>query len=180
MSRTGRGPSTQEASSSGTDQPAGRKDIRTAVGAVVAAIVVVGGLWAGTTGDTPPDAVPPPATDQFVATGRAEASGVVVEGSEISLGVVPLNVTVTPTWILTNTGDKPVVLGDPHASVVEGCCPGPLTLSGTVISPGQSAQLTFPLQMHPGMEGPHDFDVHVPVGGAEAYLTLKVTGDFTN
>jgi hypothetical protein len=42
----------------------------------------------------------------------------------------------------------------------------------------KSAELTFPLQMHPGMEGRHRFDVHVPVGAADEFLTLGVTGNF--
>lgn len=112
------------------------------------------------------------------ATGTAMASGVEVQGTDIALGRVPLNVTVVPSWTLTNTGDGSVTLGEPHASVVEGCCPGPLRLSATSLASGESAELTFPLQMHPGMDGPHVFDVHVPLEGGDEYLTLGVTGDF--
>lgn len=114
----------------------------------------------------------------FITYGAASSDGVLVEGAEVDMGRVPLNVTVTPSWTLMNDGSEPVSLGEPHASVVEGCCPGPLTLSATTLAPGESAQLTFPLEMHPGMDGPHRFDVHVPVGSTGDYLTLGVTGDF--
>lgn len=113
------------------------------------------------------------------ATGVAALSGLEVQGAEIALGHVPLNVTVVPEWTITNTGDETVVLGDPHASVVEGCCPGPLELTATSLAPGEAAQLTFPLQMHPGMDGPHDFDIHLPLAEGDDYLTLGVTGDFS-
>lgn len=113
------------------------------------------------------------------ASGVAAVGGVEVQGAEVELGQVPLNVTVVPAWTLTNTGDQPVTLGEPHASIVEGCCPGPLELTATTLAPGESAELTFPLQMHPGMDGPHDFDIHVPLTGSSEFLTLGVTGDFS-
>lgn len=115
---------------------------------------------------------------EFATHGVAASGGVVVEGSEIAMGEVALNVTVTPTWTLVNQSTQAVALGEPHASVIEGCCPGPLTLSSSTLGPGESAQLAFPLEMHPGMDGPHRFDVHVPVGFGGEYLTLEVTGDF--
>lgn len=114
----------------------------------------------------------------FITYGATSLDGVVVEGAEVDMGRIPLDVTVTPEWTLTNDGTKSVALGEPHASVVEGCCPGPLTLTTTTLAPGETARLTFPLQMHAGMDGPHRFDVHVPVGVDGDYLTLGVTGDF--
>ena len=65
--------------------------------------------------------------------------------------------------------------------IQEGCCPGPLEYGDATLAPGKGTQLTFPLQMHPGMDGPHEFAVHVPVtsGPREAYMTLRVTGDFS-
>lgn len=114
----------------------------------------------------------------FMTYGTASLEGVVVEGAEVEMGTVPLDVTVTPEWTLTNDGGGPIALGEPHASVVEGCCPGPLTLTTATLAPGETARLTFPLQMHAGMDGPHRFDVHVPVGVDGDYLTLGVTGEF--
>lgn len=109
-------------------------------------------------------------------TGVATAAGVEVIGSEVAMGDVPLDVTVEPTWTLVNTTDTPVALGEPHASVIEGCCPGPLTTATNVLAPGESTTLTFPLQMHRGMDGPHSFRIHVPVD--DEVLEVGVTGDF--
>lgn len=143
------------------------------IGGFVVGAIALFGLRAGT---VPDDGLP--AGYEFSVYGLAESGGVVVEGSEVEMGRVPLNVTVTPTWTLFNQGAETVTFGEPHASVVEGCCPGPLQLSAFSLAPGESAELTFPLQMHPGMDGPHRFDVHLPVGGDGDYLTLGVTGDF--
>lgn len=123
------------------------------------------------------------AGDEAIATteGVASAAGVEVAGADVHLGRVPLNTAVEPTWTLVNTGSTPVVLGQPHADVLEGCCPGPLTVDATELAPGASTMLRFPLQMHAGMDGAHDFDVHVPVAtttGEQAVLTVGVDGFF--
>ena len=112
--------------------------------------------------------------------GRAAAGGVEVTGASWDLGRVPLNVAVRPTWTLRNTGTAPVTLGEPRAEVRTGCCPGPLALGATSLAPGASTTLTFELSRHPGMDGPHDLGVHVPVttAGATEHLTLGVVGDF--
>lgn len=115
--------------------------------------------------------------------GTAEAVGVVVEDASWELGQVPLNVAVRPTWTLRNTSDQPVTLGEPHPEVREGCCPGPATLGSRTLAPGDATTLTFELSMHPGMDGPHDLGVHVPVDdgtGTGQLLTLDVSGDFRN
>jgi len=112
------------------------------------------------------------------ANGTAQFGPVQVVGSNYSLGQVPLDVAVLPTWTLTNTGDQPVELGEPVAQVREGCCPGPLKLGTTTLAPGASTQLTFELAMHPGMDGWHDMGVYVPVSGQDGALELNVTGDF--
>ena len=93
---------------------------------------------------------------------------------------MPLNVAVRPEWVLRNTGDTPVTLGQPTPEVLEGCCPGPLSLFGSTIAPGGEATLTFELSMHEGMDSRHDIAVHVPVGsaGGTEVLTLQVSGDF--
>lgn len=152
-----------------------RREAVTAATAVAGAVLVLVGVFLG--GGSGTDA---PSVSETTATGVVEQAGLVVQGSVIDLGVVPLDVTVTPTWTITNTGSTTVALGEAHASVIEGCCPGPLTYSDPVLEPGESTELAFPLQMHAGMDGPHDFDVHVPYGvGPDDYLTLKVVGEFT-
>ncbi len=113
-------------------------------------------------------------------SGVAAAGPVEVIGSWVEMGDVPLNVTVVPSWTIENSGSEPVVLGEPHASVLEGCCPGPLLLDVRTLAPGERTELSFPLQMHPGMDGPHHFAVHVPVGSGDEVLELHTTGDFHN
>lgn len=114
-----------------------------------------------------------------VADGTASAGGLTVEGAVRHLGQVPLDVTVEPTWTIRNTSDETVTLGTPHAEVLEGCCPGPLQLGTRALGPREETTLVFPLQMHEGMDGQHDFDVHLPVlGPTAALLTLGVDGNF--
>jgi hypothetical protein len=145
--------------------------------AVGLGFAVVGGVVASSQDATVTPSVT--ATTGPLASDRVEVGGLSVEGATIDLGVVPLDVTVTPTWTITNTTNKAISLGEPHASVLAGCCPGPLTLLTTHLDPGASTVLAFPLQMHAGMDGPHDFDVHVPIAGSTEYLTLKVVGLFS-
>jgi hypothetical protein len=113
----------------------------------------------------------PPAT-----SGTARAGGIEVEGALIALGDVPLDTTVTPTWTLRNTGDRTVVLGMPHIQVVQGCCPGEAVYADPELAPGEETTLEFPLMMHEGMDGPHHFSLHVPVGSET--IELQVTGNF--
>ena len=149
--------------------------------AVVAGIAVMafvarpdtGGLQP--TGDTNAMGLPVVSTPG-TATGVARAGGVEIEGAHRAMGRVPLNVSLQPTWTLRNTSQEPVTIGEPHAEVNKGCCPGPLTLTQQTIPPGGDATLTFDLAMHEGMDGWHDIDVHVPVG--EELVTVNVTGDF--
>lgn len=114
------------------------------------------------------------------ATGQATAGGVHVTAANWELGRVPLLVAVRPTWTLHNEGTAAVTIGEPKPVVKQGCCPGALTLGTRTLAPGGSTTLTFELSMHPGMDGPHDIDVAVPVsdGTTSSTLTVNVTGDF--
>jgi hypothetical protein len=117
-----------------------------------------------------------PSEPSIHASGVARAGGIQVDGASIDMGLVPLNTTVTPTWRLRNTGSVPVVLGEPHVEVMDGCCPGKPQFEASSLAPGEETTLTFPLIMHEGMDGPHDFRLHVSVGGE--VLELQVTADF--
>ena len=112
--------------------------------------------------------------------GRTSVLGVEVVGANWDMGRVPLNVAVRPAWTLRNTSDRTVTVGEPKAEVREGCCPGPFALAARTLAPGDETTLTFELSMHPGMDGPHDLGVHVPLdnGVETAHLVLGVAGDF--
>ncbi len=114
------------------------------------------------------------------ASGVARAAGAEVEGATWQMGNVPLLVAVRPSWTIVNTSSQPLLLGEPHPEVREGCCPGPFTLGTHRLASGASTLLTFELSMHPGMDGWHDIFVHVPVrsSNADRVLSLRVTGDF--
>lgn len=114
-------------------------------------------------------------------SGESAVFGVEADVKTIALGHVPLDKTVEPSWRLTNTTSWPVVLGEPHAEAVDGCCPGPLQLGKTMLLPGESTSLVFPLQMHAGMDGTHDFTIHVPVEaqGQNGVMELRTTGHFS-
>jgi hypothetical protein len=126
-------------------------------------------------------ASPAQTKSEGASSGSENVLGVSSDVTLISLGRVPLNKTVEPTWTFTNMSDKTVEFGAAHAEVVEGCCPGPLEFGRTTLKPGEQTQLVFPLEMHEGMDGPHDFNVHVPImsDGQEQLMTLRVTGDFS-
>ncbi len=123
----------------------------------------------------------PDATGQSVALG-----GLQVVAPDVTMGDVPLNTTVVPQWEVDNPTGAPVtvVVGQPR--VLEGCCPGPVYLGdeqvpagGTVtIGAGDRVTVQFPLQMHPGMDGPHHLTVPLEVDGA--VTELHVTGNFTS
>jgi hypothetical protein len=153
-----------------------------AVGAGLATEESPAPVLAEPTGEVSEMGMPVVAT-QGAASGTAAAAGITVEGASWSLGQVPLDVAVRPTWTLRNTGDEPVAVGEPHPEVVAGCCPGAYTLGARTLEPGGSTTLSFELSMHQGMDGWHDILSHVPVsaeGGESGVLTLGVTGDFRN
>jgi hypothetical protein len=156
------------------------------------ALVVVAGIVVSATGDR--RAEPSGARGDLVPTGEvnamglpvfatpgtsegiAEAGSVEVDGAQWRMGHVPLDVAVRPSWTLVNVGDRPVTLGEPHAEVRAGCCPGDLVIGARDLAPGERTTLTFELAMHQGMDGWHDMVIHVPIGSET--LTLGVTGDF--
>ncbi len=116
------------------------------------------------------------------SSGEATAAGVRATPASFALGRVPLKMAVRPTWTIQNTGADTVTIGDPHAQINLGCCPGAFSLKGSsTLAPGAKADLTFELSMHPGMDGMHDMTVHVPIkheDGSTATLNLGVTGNF--
>jgi hypothetical protein len=84
--------------------------------------------------------------------------------------------------MLRNTGADAITIGEPNVQINQGCCPGAFTFDGpSTLDPGADTNLSFELSMHPGMDGPHDMTIHVPVhhaDGSTETIDLSVTGDF--
>lgn len=116
------------------------------------------------------------------STGTATAAAITASPASWTLGEVPLNMAVRPTWTIDNTGTDAVTIGEPHAQINQGCCPGPFTFAGpTTLEPGGQTSFNFELSMHPGMDGLHDITVHVPVmhaDGSTDTVDVSVTGNF--
>ena len=136
--------------------------------------------------DTLPNPMGGPArTAPGDATGEAALAGLTIEGIHVQMGEVALGVTYVPGWEVTNPTDAAVTFLVGQPQVLEGCCPGPVYADGELtqagqgltVAPGGAVLLQFPLQMHPGMDGPHD--LAVPLASGDEQTALHVTGDFT-
>lgn len=159
------------------------------VGVLVVALVVT--VATGEPRTAGPDADLPnpmggPAIAAPAATGDPVAlGGLEVTAPDVTMGDVPLNVTVVPRWEVTNPTDAALTFTVGQPQVLEGCCPGPVHVDGAevptggtvTVDPGTSVTVEFPLQMHPGMDGPHHLTV--PVGAEGGAAQLHVTGNFT-
>ncbi len=64
---------------------------------------------------------------------------------------------------VTNTGTGMLRFsGVPYVQVVDGCCPPALSAGKAALRPGESTTVTSAeFMMHPGMDGQHDFAVHI-------------------
>jgi hypothetical protein len=99
---------------------------------------------------------------------------------------VPLGVTVVPTWSVTNPTSSSVTFAPGQPQVLDGCCPGPVYVDDELLEPGAlvevppagAVELAFPLQMHPGMDGPHHLAIPLTAEDGAQETALHVTGDF--
>jgi hypothetical protein len=92
-------------------------------------------------------------------TGRA---AVAVDQDYFDYGDVHYNNPVETIFRVKNVGDEVLYLaGAPLVEVVEGCCPPQTTVSSKTLYPGQSTTVAMRFSMHEGMDGPHEFRVHV-------------------
>lgn len=161
-----------------------------ALGLVLVVALVVDRGDAASTATTTDVALPNPMGGPVraapVATGDPVAfGGLQVQSPATEMGDVPLGVTLVPQWIVSNPGDAAATLTVGQPRVLEGCCPGPVyvdeqeAVPGTTLDvpAGEQVLVQFPLQMHPGMDGPHHLTVPVSSEGEAA--DLHVTGNFT-
>lgn len=119
------------------------------------------------------------------ATGQAALGGLTITGVDVAMGEVALGVTYVPGWTVTNPTETTVTFLVGQPQVLEGCCPGPVYADGALtqagqeltVAPGNELLLQFPLQMHPGMDGPHH--LAIPLVSGDEQTAVHVTGDFT-
>ncbi|MDX1619448.1 MAG: hypothetical protein R3320_00555 [Nitriliruptorales bacterium] len=124
-------------------------------------------------------------------TAPGDASGVIslgdltIDGAEIAMGDVGLGVTFVPDWEISNPTGEAITITVGQPQVIEGCCPGPVYADGELTQAGQEltvpargmVRLQFPLQMHPGMDGPHHLTI--PLTSGDQQTAVHVTGNFT-
>ena len=158
------------------------------LGVVVLAVLVA--VAASTGDDTSPDtSLPNPMGGQALTapggvSGEAELAGLQIVGTEVDMGDVALGVTYVPGWEVTNPTDRELAFTAGQPQVFEGCCPGPVYANGELtqagqrftVAPGGTVLLQFPLQMHPGMDGPHHLAIPLQAGSEQS--ALHVTGNF--
>jgi hypothetical protein len=119
------------------------------------------------------------------ATGELTLAGLQIAGAEVAMGEVALGVTYVPGWQIINPTNTAVTVLVGQPQVLEGCCPGPVYADGELtqagqeltVPPGDELLLQFPLQMHPGMDGPHH--LAIPLASGDEQTAVHVTGNFT-
>ena len=102
----------------------------------------------------------------FSNTGSADSGGtptISVEEQNIDLGYIKLGEYRSLNIKVTNTGDGTLRFKEqPYIEVLEGCCPPQLTVGSMALKPGESTYLKTPdFMMHEGMDGKHDFAIHL-------------------
>ena len=102
----------------------------------------------------------------FSNGGSADSGGtptIAVEESNIDLGYIKLGEYRSLNIKVTNTGDGTLRFKEqPYIEVLEGCCPPQLTVGSMALKPGESTYLKTPdFMMHEGMDGKHDFAIHL-------------------
>lgn len=141
----------------------------------------------GASGLPLPNPMGGPAEHAPAAAGTPVAfGGLELVAPDVAMGRVPLNVTMVPSWQVANPTDQPLTFTVGQPQVHRGCCPGPVVVDDqtrqpgdtVTVAPGDTALVQFPLQMHPGMDGPHHLTVPLEADGDRT--GLHVTGDFTS
>jgi len=88
---------------------------------------------------------------------------ITVDEQNIDMGYIKLGEYRTIKIKVTNTGDGVLRFKEaPYLEVVEGCCPPELSVGSMSLNPGQSTYVQTPeFMMHAGMDGKHDFAIHL-------------------
>ena len=88
---------------------------------------------------------------------------ITVDQQNIDMGYIKLGEYRTIKIKVTNTGTGVLSFKEqPYLEVVEGCCPPNLSVGKMSLDPGQSTYVETPeFMMHAGMDGKHDFAIHM-------------------
>ena len=102
----------------------------------------------------------------FLRSGEAYSGGtpvISVDQQNIDMGYIKLGEYRTIKIKVTNTGDGVLRFKEqPYLEVVKGCCPPNISVGKLTLDPGQSTYVETPeFMMHEGMDGPHDFAIHL-------------------
>ena len=108
----------------------------------------------------------------FSNSSSADSGGtpvISVDQQNIDFGYVKLNESRSLNIKVTNIGDGTLRFKEnPYIEVLEGCCPPQLTVGLMTLKPGESTYVQSPpFMMHEGMDGPHDFALHLKTNDAE-------------
>jgi hypothetical protein len=120
----------------------------------------------------------------FTNTGNAYSGGtpvIAVEKQNIDMGYIKLGETRTLNIKVTNTGDGLLRFKEkPYVEVLEGCCPPQLSVGSMTLKPGESTYVQSPpFMMHEGMDGKHDFGIHLKTNdGKNPDLLVHVLSDW--
>ncbi len=119
---------------------------------IVGAVLIVGVVISSNR------AVPPTAAPQVTGGPALQ-----VDHEKVDLGTIALGKTIEVKFDVANVGDQPLVFTKaPYLEVVKGCCPSQPTVGQRTLNPGEHTTVTFPMMMHEGMGGAHDFRLHLP------------------
>jgi len=109
----------------------------------------------------------------FLFTDKSGADGgtpnISVDQERIDFGYIKLGEFRSFKIKVTNTGDGILRFSEkPYIQVLEGCCPPELKTGSMSLNPGESTFVQTPdFMMHEGMDGPHDFAVHLITNDAD-------------
>ena len=153
--------------------------------AVVVVMSATSGADVATDASLPNPMGGPARTAPGTVAGEVDLAGLRIADAEVAMGDVALGVTYVPGWEITNPTGRELAFTAGQPRVLEGCCPGPVYADGELtqagqqlsVAPGGTVLLQFPLQMHPGMDGPHHLAIPLQAGNQQS--AVHVTGDFT-
>jgi hypothetical protein len=114
------------------------------------------------------------------ATEVVGAPALKVDKEKVDLGTIALGTTIEVKFEVTNVGDQPLVFTKaPYLEVVKGCCPSQPKVGQRTLNPGEHTTVVFPMMMHEGMGGEHDFRLHLPTNAtSQSDKTVQILSNW--